>query len=291
MDIYTPLYKISDYFKIFYSNNKICLDIPKDDKKVLIDIYDECNHMGDVLFFGPLIQGLVNNGCPLSVFDRHDFYKNLYSLKIQASYDYTIFRSYRHQDRLQNANSPSNLVNFFESSGVPISKWLYSRFLRSGYDQSLNTFISNLRKYSVGFARSKNIDSIFNSEYVIFSPFINSRRVGLYPPKDLILKDIIKQLNYYKFINKKIILVGQSVLLNDNFNLFKEYIDIDLMDQTNIYDLVNIIDSPKCIAVLSYDTFTYHLATLLKKRTHLYSKSWLIKLEYEWIKQRFTPAF
>ena len=290
MDIYTPLYKISDYIKIFFSK-KICLDIAKDDKKVLIDIYDECNHMGDVLFFGPLIQGLVNIGCPLSVFDRHDFYKNLYSLKIQASYDYTIFRSYRHQDRLQHANSPSNLVNFYESSGAPISKWLYSRFLRSGYDQSLNTFISNLRKYSVGFARSKNIDSIFNSEYVIFSPFINSRKIGLYPPKDLILKDIIKQLNYYKFINKKIILVGQSALLNDNFNLFKEYIDIDLMDQTNIYDLVNIIDSPKCIAVLSYDTFTYHLATLLKKRAHLYSKSWLIKLEYEWIKQRFTPAF
>jgi hypothetical protein len=233
MDIYTTFYKISDYIRILSSKNTF-IDISKDYNKILIDIYDECNHLGDVLFFGPLIQGLDDIGCPLFVFDRHDFYKNLYSFKMQASYDYTIFRSYRNQKRSHYKNSPSNLINFYESSSIPISKWLYSRFLSSGYNHSLNRFISNLKKYSDGFARSNNIESIFKSEYVIFSPFINSRRFGFYPSKDLILKNIIEELDRYKFINKNIILVGQSALLNDNINLFKEYkltsadLDLDL---------------------------------------------------------------
>lgn len=283
--------KIKDYVAIFFSHLNYQININKN--IVNIDLSNNCNHLGDVLIFGPLIAGLIKSGYIVRVSDAYGFYRRLLNLEGITSEDgFYIGRSYLDIDRRRIGKK--GLINFYSFPARPIAQALHDRFIFSAsYDQSLNLIKDNLKKLSAIFNlefSSLAVDGF--DKFIVVSPSMNSRSFGFYPSKRSMESGFIKNILQYKEKNIRIILIGQSNKSPSSFEIqLAGLVDLDLRGKTHWLDLPGLFSRPECCAVVTFDTFTYHLAVLLDKKIDLFSKSWLSKSEYKWIANRFTPAF
>lgn len=255
---------------------------------IFIDLASDNNHLGDLLFFGPLILRLLNDNRLAGVEDPFDFYKSILRIKSSEIPQFIIYRS-----KLGVENSYSKLpnfrVNFYNSSPLPISQYIYNLVYDDRYHEFTRAF-SDCILYSKDHQFSKHIENF--GEYVIFSPYINSRKFGFFPSSKSVLTEMFYKVNEYRSLGLKIILVGSlSSCANHLPEFYLDYVDIDLRGMTSITQLISLISDKKCHSIITYDTFTYHLSYLLGAHIDLYKKSWLSPQELSWISKRYYPAF
>jgi len=287
----TIFFKIYDYFKIFKHHTditSICGGID------YIDLSDKANHLGDVLFFGPTIEALYSkNERNEVVIDHYNFYSTLYKSRgthtSSSPSKLSAHRTFNFIKRIFNKNL--YFVNFYSMPKGPIARSIFTSIigddLRYGHFKDL--FVNRLRKYF--FESDAKHNALLNfKNYLIFCPEIKSRKFGLYPNK---ANTQVKMLKLTVKLSKKhkVLILGEKIDLkiNDYFSGNKNI--IDLRSCTSISDLIYLIASDNCKGVVTLDTFPYHLAVLFQKKVFVYSRSWITKFEFNWIRKRFMPAF
>ncbi|WP_071467526.1 hypothetical protein [Polynucleobacter asymbioticus] len=280
-------YKLFDYLSIIYPNSQNFHFI--DDKNVNIDLSNACNHLGDTILFAPLISGLIDAGYHVRVNDNFHMYEKLFNIEPILCEGFFIGRSYNREDRARIGKD--GLINFYSLPALPIAQSIHNRFLpATSYKTSLNSVVSRLRLVGQSSSLSLNLDR-FNS-YVLVSPATNSRSFGFYPNQIKTNSDFISTVSTYKNNKSTIIKIGSKSLNTTRIEKdLARYVDIDLSGKTQWYDLLGLLINKKFNSIVTYDTFTYHLAVLLGCNTDLFNKSWLSKSEFNWISKRFTPGF
>lgn len=279
--------KIIDYIKILRRVRIEKLGIHQSVVNVRLD--NKYNHLGDTLVFAPLVSGLIRSGYDVRVNDRYQIFKNLYGSGNVNSAGFELGRSYSNSERKR--FSKNGNINFYAFPAGPIAKTLHNRYLDDSiYNDSLQDFKRRLFELST---RSNVLDSYeAKNNYIIISPAINSRRFGFNPdPNEVKEKFLQKVLEYHKK-GVLIVKIGQNTLKNSKIDhLLDRLVNIDLTGKTHWFDLPSLFISERCLSIVTFDTFTYHLAVLLERPHDVFSKSWLNKYESEWIRSRFLPAF
>lgn len=285
-------YKLVDYIKpLTRFNTVITLDL-RSDNILLIDLIDESNHWGDILFFAPLVEFLYSNGFNFTVIDPYDFYKVLYDLK---DIDNFVFNSviYRSDRPKYHIFENKVKINFYEFEPMPIARRLFQLVSgdRNDYYNSLSSFRNRLIEHSKLRCNLNTISRYISDPFALYSPGINSRKFGFYPSRKSVLSQIRGGLFEMNSKGLNIIKIGDSksseiALVNAN-----NFITTDLSNMTNIWDLIYLINSINYRGMICYDNLPYHLATIFNKEVQMCSKSWLTFWEYQWVKHRFTPGF
>lgn len=279
--------KIKDYLSMFSPRWPATSRI--DSEFVNIDLNSSCNHLGDVLFFAPLIMSLKKSGIDVYVNDRYSFYSNIFGISPIVRQGPTLGRSFDSKERA--LFRPGGHVNFYDFEPGPISRSIHNRFVNEDlYECSLRAVKSMLMNFSNehGFELNKNIT---NSDYFVVAPSLNSRTKGFFPNQKRTEEEFITNLQGLKSHCCAVLVGEQNAVFPSSKRDLSSYVDLDIRGQTKWSDLIPLIANPRCKSVLSYDTFPYHLATLLDKETNMLSRSWLTGFEHSWISQRFMPAF
>lgn len=281
------LLKLIQYSSIFSSKklDKIYFD---SSISLEINLMHPSNHWGDILFFGPLIESFHRRGIKFSVKDRFNFLSSIYVDDLNINPDITIIR----EPSFFIKNNGKYLVNFYDFPCQPIAKSLYEAFSSDNYnfyETDKFNFKNKLLKASNESILIKEIDFLKN--YLVYSPGINSRKYGFYPNRKKIIYDISTLLKSFCAEGVPIVLIGDAESKKFGYRFTDNSLVFDLSGRTSWQDLVAILNRPNSLGLVSFDNFPYHLSTLIGSKNFLFSKSWLCKAEYSWIKNRYMPAF
>ncbi len=253
-----------------------------------INLCHSSNHWGDILFFGPLIESYHRRGINFSINDRFNFLSSIYLNNINVNPDLTIVR----EPNFFNKNNCKRYVNFYDFPSQPISKSLYELFssdCHNFYETDKLNFKNKLLASSNESILIKEINHL--NSFLVYSPGINSRKYGFYPNRKKIIYEISTLIQTFCSKGIPIILIGDKVSKRFGYNFPDNNLVYDFSGRTSWQDLVALLNSPKSLGLVSYDNFPYHLSTLIGGNNFLFSKSWLCKAEYSWIKNRYMPAF
>jgi len=282
--------KFIDYGEIFTSGNNNYYHI--NSNNITINLLDSCNHLGDVLFFTPLVAGLLDCGYNVTSHDNYNLINILFSLNNKNKVNsFHIARSFRPLIR-KDIVAPG-LINFYSFQIGPAAMNLHNKFLSNlVYEKSLNLVKKNLIHLSKIYKNENLLHCIGDNNFVIVAPSFNSRKFGFYPNSFETAENFYSKIMYYKKLNRKIVLIGevQADLLAMPVD-WKNIADLDLRGLTKWFELPYIFSDSRCEGIISFDTFPYHLSCLMDKSSVLFSRSWIAKYESNWIRSRFMPAF
>lgn len=281
------LRKIYDYSSIFFNKNLSYINL-NGNEVIEIDLSHSSNHWGDTIFFGPLIESFCRRKFNVYVKDRFNFLSTIYSKTKLIDPDIVIIRKSPLPWKL-NGNL---FINFYSFPSGPIAKSLHSIFSSDKgevYELDKLNFKNKIIESSRGSLLADDVACM--DKFIVYSPGINSRKFGFYPRRHDVNRRLSILIEDFCVNGIPIILIGDSESKNFGYKFSSNHLVYDFSGKTTWQDLVAILNSPNCLGLISYDNFPYHLAVLLGVKTYLFSKSWLSKGEYLWVKSRYTPAF
>lgn len=281
------LKKFYDYSAIFFKSSLNPINL-KGNEAIEIDLSHSSNHWGDTIFFGPLIESLHRRKFNVYVRDRFNFLPTIYSNAKTAYPDVVIVR----ESPLPWKLNRNYLINFYSFPSGPIAKSLHS-IVSSNESQDYELDKLNFKKKIIESSKDSLLGADVSrmDKFIVYSPGINSRKFGFYPSRHEINKKLSILIENICMNDVPIILIGDPASKNFGYKFSSKQLVYDFSGKTTWKDLVAILNSPNCLGLISYDNFPYHLAILLDVKTHIFSKSWLSKSEYLWIRDRYIPAF
>lgn len=265
-------YKLSNnLYGFFYLKKRYPLlsyfgDIRLTSKIIYFDLTHETTHLGDRLFFLPLMHHLLENGYQIIVSEGDNITCTLFGLI------YSI--------RLRTATSSSNFENIF----IPKPSFFANRrkykkcFVIDFADISSNHKITEQSILSVrktinsaspagGFKFDigviKGIDQLDSSKkYYIFSNYINS---GSFRKFFIDESKLIKKAIELKSGGYSIIHVGSKYDKEQDQNNYP-FVDIDLRGIVSIETLITLCHLPNVYGAITYDNFLMHLMGIFGKK-------------------------
>lgn len=258
-------YKISDN-GYFIKNNEKKID------KILIYLDNKyLAHIGDQIFFEPLMQILKKNNLNVNIsvtkplesyflnlgyqvdrvpnFERYDLIisRSDFFYELHKKGNIFLIKTTCLKERVCNVilNETINFLKIEQSNEIEISKYMNIN--------SKNNYINKIK-------------NDIKSKYVIFSNYIDSGSMFSNKKNNKKLEDFIKK--YSKKSNIKIIHVGtENDMLNDNKKY--DFVNIDLRGKTDIEDLFFLISLKNVEEYIGMDNFIMHLFFIYNKKTNI----------------------
>lgn len=252
-------------------------------------------HMGDQIFFEPLLQILKkkNIKVDIAVTDGiKEYFKRLnynivnnpilkdYELIISRSDFYYELKNYKNVFLVKTTGLDDKVCNVISREVINFLglKEEYKKYKISQLES--NVEINN-----------KLIRKVFNDEknyYVIYSNYIDSGSMFSNKKKLLKLERFCKEYN--QKYNYKIIHVGTR---KDKVRDKKQYdyIDVDLRGETTVTELIQLISQKNIVAYIGMDNFIMHLCFIYNKELNICIREKGSKKRYNEIKKYVNPPF
>lgn len=295
--------KIRDKYFLSKYTNKVeeCLytyNLEKREIKKVLFYFPkyEYMHLGDHLFFEPLMNQLVKDGYEVSVFPAKimEFYfKNLgYRVisELEEDIDLIITRTefIKEIKKLKNVLLYEYLnTNLNEKLCVDIVKKVYKVIDSTKIIDSLSIKIQYLK---LDKELQKEIQNKYNilqdNKYIIFNNYLDSGKFlnifSNYNKKfEIKLKDLKKQ-GYY------VIHVGSKKDKEKDRKIYN-FVDIDLRGKTSVEELFYLIDLDNIKVNVGFDAFIMHLFFIKNKKNYIFIRNKITSKRKECIKKYFNP--
>ena len=228
------------------------------------DFSDPTTHLGDRLFFIPLIYTLLTHNFIIKLSRKdiltNDLLENILGFKLpQGVPNNNDIVIYPRPSFLSFKNNYSNvvLVDFLDTNiKYKISKQLIDSFARL---LSIN-FESN---YKLKIFNCSSLHLKGNHKfYYLFSNYINSGKFRKFFIKESLLINKAKELKNAGF---EIIHVGSLEDLNSDSRVYS-FVDIDLRGKLDLNEFICLVASENILGAVTYDNFLMHLLGILNKK-------------------------
>lgn len=247
-------------------------------------------HLGDQLFFEPLINNLVLNGYEVEVAPTklmEKYFRQLgYTIRTKRNledYDLVITRS----DFFEVLKKNNNILYF---QTVNLSEKLCDAMIKQVFE-FLKTYLDPIypNKPNVLKFKQKKYNEILNAskKNIIYSNYLDSG--GLLNNK----KNMLKLEAYCKKKRDEgfnIIHLGSLKNKTQDKNQYN-YIDCDLRGKTNIEDLFNLISDPRIEEYIGFDGFLMHLFLIYNKKVNVCVRNKITKKRKEKIIKFVNPPY
>jgi hypothetical protein len=267
-------YKLKNYWALILYTQKIAplLRVKKKAvsnslKNVFFDFSDRTTHLGDRLFFVPLIKKLVSSGFSVSINGKDKvtlaLVEGVLGVALEkydapSAHDVVIYPAPSYFN-LRKEYPEAVIVDFTDCDVTSkISDQLINSLNKSFH---LNLMKNDFRPFNAARIESKLLPSESLIGCYLFSNYIDSgrfRKFFIDENKLLIKARNLKKQGY------KIIHVGSSQdLINDKVSY--SFVDVDLRGQTSITDLIQMVQSENVVGAITYDNFLMHLVGMYGK--------------------------
>lgn len=257
----------------------------------------EYMHLGDHLFFEPLMSQLVKDGYEVSVFPAKImgfYFKNLgYRVisELEENVDLIITRTefIKEIKKLKNILLYEYLnINLNEKLCVDIVKKIYKVIDRNIIINPLGIKIQYLK---LNIETQKEIQNKYNiseeKKYIIFNNYLDSGKFlnifSNYNKKFEIKLKKLKKQGYY------VIHVGSEKDKKKDKKIY-EFVDIDLRGKTSIEELFYLINLDNIKVNIGFDAFIMHLFFIKEKVNYIFIRNKMTSKRRECIKKYFNPA-
>jgi hypothetical protein len=266
------IYKLANNFLCYFWNKNKSLPLLKfrkieyfDGITFNFDFSHSTTHLGDRLFFFPLIRALYESDIPINIVDNGLSKKLFYSI-------YGVhLKNVRSDINLNISPKPSffGFLNKYDNYIIcdfndlkvknKISLELIKSFnllLNLNLDYRIATIIKPFESHQF-------LPIIKNEKYIIFNNYINS---GFFRLFFISTMPLIKRCKHLKKQGFKVIHIGSA---NDKKSDLQKYdfIDIDLRGKLSMNALIELISSDYLSEVITFDNFIMHLSHIYTKPT------------------------
>lgn len=279
------LYKIinNSIFFIWKKKHKTPLleyrDIVCEGKCFHFDFNSKTTHLGDRLFFLPLLKGMHEKGIKFKVSDRN----NITELLFISLYGHK-FNQSNFNDCINVIPKPSFIKFFSKYNNLLVCDFTdvtTKNKITHQLIESFNFLFKLDLKAENFFIESKNFyfdhPKLLKSErYVIFNNYIDSGsfRLLFLNKKRLINKAISLKNKGYRIIH----LGSKKDFDNDSF--FYNFVDVDLRSVLTLEEVVCLVKSPNVFGIVTYDNFFMHLGNFFNKDTWVLFRGRFTKSQY-----------
>jgi hypothetical protein len=266
------LYKLANNFLCYLWNQNKSIPLLKyrkiqniDGIALNFDFTHSTTHLGDRLFFFPLIRALYDKNIPIKITDNGLTERLFYSI-------YGIHLLNSESETYLCISPKPSFLSFFKKYGKyivcdftdlavtsKISEELIHSF-NSLFDLNLVYNVSIVNK---PFDSLKNPLLTKNNDYIIFNNYINS---GFFRTHFLDKTLLNKKCIDLKCLGYKVVHVG-SMQDKDNDREVYDFVDIDLRGILPIEDLVLLLGSSNVLEIVTFDNFIMHLGHIFQKST------------------------
>ena len=254
--------------------------------------HDRLMHLGDQLFFKPLVMKLVNEGYTVSV-------KSSRSMIIFFEYNQKFPEDYSNTLIISSSRLLLHLQNIF---GIKISYFLFDTN-SINIDSPVANYICE--KFSNYFSLSKKLSVVSNTDflietfdnnenllpanytYILFNNYYDSGLFRVFP------SDKKRLINHLKLEHKKykVVHLGSNKDFSKDNKKYNNIVDIDLRGKTTIKQLYALFLNNKIHCVYTFDTFTLHLANIFNCPVKLVLKRFLTEKERKQKQIAFSSLF
>lgn len=258
------IYRKNFIYPNFYLFNVSQTDLVKVRRVLFYFNNTEYMHLGDHLFFLPLVKTFIDSGYEIEVAPTKVMQQLFIELNIPTIRENIVFESYDLIiSRVEMAKSlvqyRSLLVDITKNLSKPICDQLLTEF----------TPLFHLLPYKpldFSIFKSESILEKFNlpvtDKFILFNLYCDSSSYLVTSQKKLTLLGIID--NFVKLNGYKIILVGsQADKAGDDYKYDFDY--IDLRGQTSVIDIFNLVGHQNILHYVGFDAFVMHVFSLLHK--------------------------
>jgi hypothetical protein len=288
------LLTIKRHKKQFYGDIVFCkerIEVKKSGR-ILFDFSDSFTHLGDRLFFAPLIFELVRSGFQIYL-SKEDSVTQLLFSDLNNSVNLCEYDDSLIMDLVVvNSQSLTALSSKYEKDKLLICEFTSIQNqnilteLSSAFSEitGLNLQCSPI-KYIPKNLKSPWLDS--DGQYFLFSNYIDSGWFRLFFVRRAALIEKAKKLSADGY---KIVHVGAALdVKNDNNNY--DFIDMDLRGKLTISNLIDLINCKQIVGAVTYDNFIMHLIGIFDKKAYVLFRGRFIKknadMHYKFINQVF----
>lgn len=260
-------------------------------KRVLFALNDpEYMHLGDHLFFLPLIKSFIENGylvdvtvSPLMV----DLFLQLEIPVINApnvSSQYDLIVS-RFELIHKFSKEKALLVHVSKNLTMPICSQLLYNFSQY-FQQNFNSSLDFSRFKDLGILTKLHLPA--NKKFILFNPYCNASAY-------LVTKAKLKELQseVIKYASNKeycILLVGSKAdKLNDRITYPFEL--VDLRGKTTVIDIFVLVNTDNVVMYIGFDAFVMHVFSLLHKPSTVKFRGRITKKQSEMLAKYHVNLF
>ncbi len=248
-------------------------------REFFFDFSDRTTHLGDRLFFFPLIDLLVKAGYPVRIANGD----KLTGVLLQKIISFSPAQSNKPSETecvIFPAPSFLNFKKIYKKFAVvdftdtncsrKISEEIVCSF-KNKFNLCLNDVTFDVKSNKAADSIQKIIPSEYN--YYIFSNYVDS---GRFRKLFINEKKLVQKALQLKREGYKIIHVGSVNDIASDQRCYP-FVDIDMRGKTNISDIVDIVNSPNVIGALTYDNFIMHLVGMYGKVAYVLFRGRFLK--------------
>lgn len=287
--ILVRMYRKNLYGDIVFSKSSIKSG---NSARILFDFSHATTHLGDRLFFAPLIFELIHKGLHIYISKddtiTHQLFKDLNNSLHLYKYDNNLPMD------LVVVPSPSLTALSYKHDKNKLLICEFSSIQKQNIIAELNMAFSNITGLCLKCSPKKYISkknssfrSSKNDQYYIFSNYIDSGWFRKFFVRGMALEEKAIKLRADGY---KIAHVGtHKDAKNDNQNY--DFIDLDLRGELTITELINFINSRDVVGAVTYDNFIMHLIGIFDKKAYVLFRGRFIKknvdMHYKFINEVF----
>lgn len=264
------LYKVTNAASIFFFTRRNCPLIrtfngsTKQPNFFYFDLNHSTTHLGDRLFFFPLLYVLINNGYSVCVSSSdvttRDMFKKIYGIPISFIPEgITTDSIFLPQPSFLSSFNKIEMGYVIDFGDCTTSSKITEQLIYSFNTQ----FLLEIRNPRIDLPPNPTISRFLNANetYYIFSNYINSGSFRRhFVNQDVLISKALEM----KRLGYKIIHVGSSADATNDCVTY-QFVDIDLRGKTSIIDSIELINSPNVHGSITYDNFFMHLTGLYGK--------------------------
>lgn len=260
-------------------------------KKILFYFPDyEMMHLGDHLFFEPLIRILKTVGYDVAVAPAPimKFYFEELGYKIddiKNNYDLVISRM-EFLPKLKECGKPLLLI---DTASAKIMQPICYDLIQKVF-AILKISLQNVddKPQVLKNLEQKNFNVDKDKKYIVFNNYIDSGAFRIGKKHHEIIVNFVKNLK--KQTGFSVVHVGsQKDKINDKHSY--DVIDIDLRGKTSVRDLFDLVQLENIVYCVSYDAFIMHLFAMADKKTFVLFRGRFLKKYANMMMRYLNPPF
>ena len=286
--IINKIYSNLLYFFLRKKPGYIIIGKAPKNNEFLFDFSDKNNmHLGDSLFFIPLIKLFIKNNYRFKIIAYNNIKELYHCYGIPSDYfdiphlfkPNILVSNWGSRKPSKNKYSLEIYINATDSKiSLNIGSFIVGIFADIFQDPSLFLPVNYIIK-----PNKSNLSSDIMYNYVIVSDEVSSGKFRVTNSMKFKLYNYADKLR----ANSGARLVHTGLKVAD-FS-FNKFIDFELGSNLSVIDLVNLINSDRCIGVISFDTLTAHVACLASVPSYILLKKRVFRHNSEFIKKFLFP--
>lgn len=276
--------------------NFFCLNKKPDNPKEVIFYFPNYQfmHLGDHLFFEPLIRYLKESGLNVSVkpIKSMEFYFKKNGYKIAKDSDLN------KADLVISKVELISELTFFADKSVILIETAYNNIstplcndMIEKLSKILNLELKNFDaqpKFLVDLESDLDINFVNGEKYMLFNNYIDSGFFRVREKHQIILMEFAKKIK--KDFGFKIIHTGSNEDLKKDKRNYP-FVDIDIRGKSSIESIFYLANLDSVKGNISFDAFQMHLFFMVRKKSYILFRGRFLKKNEKFIKEFVNPPF